>query len=153
MQVKNVIIAADHAGCPLKEAIREWLIANDIHVHNYGTNDATVSVDYPDKAATLARGIERGEANYGILICGSGIGMSIAVNRYDFIRGALVSSPELATLARQHNNANVLILGGRFMDVSTAIECVKNFLTTPFEGGRHQIRVNKLEKMPHDFEK
>ncbi len=153
MQIKNVILAADHAGCPLKEAIRAYLIENKIQVHNYGANDPNVSVDYPDKAAKMAEGINRGEAHYGILVCGSGIGMSIAINRYTYIRGALVSSPELATLARQHNNANVLILGGRFIDVPTAIECVKNFLTTPFEGGRHVVRVNKLERMPHDFEK
>ncbi len=153
MQVKNVILAADHAGCPLKEAIRKWLVENGIQVHNYGTNDPNTPVDYPDKAAKMAEGIERGEALFGILVCGSGIGMSIAVNRYDFIRGALVWNPELATLARQHNNANVLILGGRFTDEAVAIECVKNFLTTPFEGGRHQVRVNKLERMPHDFEK
>ena len=153
MQVKNVIIAADHAGCPLKESIRKWLIENDIQVHNYGANDSSVPVDYPDKAAKMAEGIERGEAHYGILICGSGIGMSIAINRYNYIRGALVWTPELATLARQHNNANVLILEGRFIDEKTAIECVKNFLTTPFEGGRHIVRVNKLERMPHDFEK
>ncbi|MBQ9090421.1 MAG: RpiB/LacA/LacB family sugar-phosphate isomerase [Alphaproteobacteria bacterium] len=153
MQVKNVIIAADHAGCPLKEAIRNWLIENDIQVHNYGSNDPNIPVDYPDKAAKMAEGIERGEAHYGILVCGSGIGMSIAVNRYEYIRGALVWTPELAKLARQHNNANVLILGGRFIDEKTAIECVQNFLTTPFEGGRHVVRVNKLERMPHDFEK
>ena len=153
MQVKNVILAADHAGCPLKEAIRKWLVENGIQVHNYGTNDPNTPVDYPDKAAKMAEGIERGEALFGILVCGSGIGMSIAVNRYDFIRGALVWNPELATLARQPNNANVLILGGRFTDEAVAIECVKNFLTTPFEGGRHQVRVNKLERMPHDFEK
>ncbi len=153
MQIKNVILAADHAGCPLKEAIRTYLTSNGVMVHNYGTNDPDIPVDYPDKAAQMARGIERGEAHYGILICGSGIGMSIAINRYDYIRGALVSSPELATLARQHNNANVLVLGGRFMDKETAIQCVENFLSTPFEGGRHIIRVNKLERMPHDFEK
>ena len=152
MQVKTVIMAADHAGCPLKEALREYLIQAGVQVFNYGTNDPNIPVDYPDLAMKVARGIHHGEAQYGILVCGSGIGMSIAVNRYDYIRGALVSSPELARLAREHNNANVLIFGGRFIDEKTAVEALKVFLSTPFAGGRHIVRVNKLERMPHDFE-
>ncbi len=153
MQIKNIIIASDHAGCLLKEKIRKYLIEKGVQVHNYGTNDPNIPVDYPERAARMAEGINRREAMYGILICGSGIGMSIAINRYNYIRGALVSSPELAKLARQHNDANVLILGGRFIDEKTAIECVDTFLETPFEGGRHVARVNRLERMPHDFEK
>ena len=153
MQVKKVIIASDHAGCSLKEAIMNHLKEQGIAVFNYGTNDETTSVDYPDYAVKVVRGIVHGEAQYGILICGTGIGMSIAVNRYDYIRGALAPTPELAKLAREHNNANILILGGRFTDTKTAIASVDAFLTTDYEGGRHRVRVNKLERMPHDFEK
>ena len=152
MQEKKIIIAADHAGCCLKDEIKEYLIAQEYMVQDYGTNDSAISVDYPEKASLLAKGIYTGEADLGILICGSGIGMSIAVNRYDFIRGALVCSHEMAILARKHNNANVLILGGRLMDAETAKLCVNAFLTTPFEGGRHENRVAELERMPHDFE-
>lgn len=152
MQVKTVIMAADHAGCPLKEILREHLIQSGVQVFNYGTNSAAFPVDYPDYAMKVARGIHNGEAQYGILICGSGVGMSIAVNRYDYIRGALVWTPELARLAREHNNANVLILGGRFIDAATAVQAADVFLSTPFGGGRHVVRVNKLERMPHDFE-
>ena len=153
MQIKNVIMAADHAGCPLKEVIRKYLTEKGIQVFNYGTNDPNVPVDYPDMAARVAKGIVKGESIWAIALCGSGIGMSMAINRYDYLRGALVCSPELATLARQHNNANVLILGGRFMDEETAIQYVENFLNADFEGGRHRVRVNKLERMVHDFEK
>lgn len=151
MQEKKVVMASDHAGCPLKEALRHYLEDNGFQVINYGTNSADNSVDYPDEAYLLAKGIYRGEADLGILICGSGIGMSIAVNRYPHIRGALVCSPEMTELARKHNNANVLILGGRFMDEKTAIECVDKFFSTAFEGGRHENRVRKLRRMPHDF--
>lgn len=151
MQVKKVIIASDHAGCSLKEHLITHLEKQGYTVYNYGTNDPNVAVDYPKKAFYVAKALYRYEAPFAILICGTGIGMSIAVNRYDFIRGALACSPETARLARQHNNANVLILGGRVTDVETAKQCADLFLTTPFEGGRHTARVNQLEKMPHDF--
>lgn len=152
MQEKKVAMAADHAGCPLKEFLRCYLEGAGYQVINYGINDSAQAVDYPDEAYLLAKGIYRGEADLGILICGSGIGMSIAVNRYPHIRGALVCSPELAELARKHNNANVLILGGRFMDEKTAVQCVEKFFSTAFEGGRHENRVRKLRRMPNEFE-
>lgn len=151
MQVKTVIIASDHAGCSLKAALVTHLRDKGITVYDYGTNEVSPPVDYPEKAYYVAKGIRNHEAEYGILICGSGIGMSIAVNRYTFIRGALCCTPEMASLARKHNNANILILGGRLIDVQTACQSVDAFLTTDFEGGRHIARVNKLERMPHDF--
>ncbi len=152
MQGKKIIVAADHAGCGLKKQLKEYLTELGCIIQDYGTDDDSVSVDYPEKAYLLAKGIYTGEADIGILVCGSGIGMSIAVNRYDFIRGALVCSPEMAVLARKHNNANVLILGGRLTDSETAKLCINAFLTTPFEGGRHENRVAELERMSHDFE-
>ncbi len=151
MQEKKVVIASDHAGCPLKEFLIRYLEEKGFLVINYGTNDAQNSVDYPDQAYLLAKGIYRNEAPLGILICGSGIGMSIAINRYSHIRGALVCTPEMAELARQHNNANVLILGGRFINEETAAACVDKFFTTAFEGGRHEVRVRKLGRMLNDF--
>ncbi len=151
MQAKKVIIASDHAGCSLKEQLISYLEDKGYTVYNYGTNDPNTPVDYPQKAFYVAKALNRYEAPFAILICGTGIGMSIAVNRYDFIRGALVCSPETARLARAHNNANVLILGGRVTDADTAKQCADIFLTTAFEGGRHTARVNQLEKMPHDF--
>lgn len=152
MQGKKIIIAADHAGCPLKQQLVDYLRSQDYEVLDFGTSDESVSVDYPDKAYLLAKGLYNHEGDVGILVCGSGIGMSIAINRYSFIRGALVCSPEMAKLARQHNNANVLVLGGRLTSFDTAKTCLDLFLTTPFEGGRHEIRVKKLERMDHEFE-
>lgn len=148
MQDKKILIAADHAGCPLKEGLVAYLKSQGFTPIDYGTDDPQTPSDYPDQAALLARGIAEQAGQYGVLICGSGIGMSIAVNRYPFIRGALVYSPKMAELARRHNNANVLILGGRMTDITTATQCLDVFLTTPFDGGRHTARVAKLERMP-----
>ncbi len=150
MQGKKIAIASDHAGCELKRQLEDMLVQAGYIVVDYGPDCGQSPVDYPDKAALLAKGIYRREADIGILICGTGIGMSIAVNRYPFIRGALVDSVELAELARRHNNANVLILGGRMISFETAKACLDAFLTTPFEGGRHEARVQKLERMPDD---
>ncbi len=152
MQAKKIVIAADHAGCPLKTKLIAHLQQLGHTVINYGTNDETVSVDYPDEAYLLAKGLYTEKADYGVLVCGSGIGMSIAVNRYDFVRAALVCTPQMAELARRHNDANVLVLGGRLTDEQTALEALNTFLLTPFEGERHERRVQKLGRMPHDFE-
>ncbi len=152
MQAKKIVIAADHAGCPLKNKLMTYLESMGHTVINYGTDDETVSVDYPDEAYLLAKGFYTEKADFGVLVCGSGIGISIAANRYDFIRAALVCTPEMAELARRHNNANVLALGGRLTDETTAIQCLNTFLATPFEGGRHERRVLKLGRMAHDFE-
>lgn len=151
MQEKKVIIASDHAGCPMKGLIIPYLEGKGYTVFNYGTDDVTISVDYPDKAALVAKGMTNGEAPIGILVCSSGIGMSMAINRYPNMRGALCCGPEMARLSRAHNNANVLVLGGRFMDEETMKASVDAFLETPFDGGRHEIRVKKLERMPDDL--
>ena len=153
MQGKRILIASDHAGYRMKEYLDAWLREQGYVVLDVGPNDEA-PVDYPDKAYLVAQGLYDREADLGILICGTGIGMSIAVNKYNHIRGALVFTPEMATLARSHNNANVLILGGRTTDLETAVKCTEAFLETPFEGaGRHERRVLKTGRMNHDFEK
>lgn len=151
MQEKKIIIASDHAAYEAKQQITKHLEDQGYTVFNYGTNDPNTPVDYPDKAYMLAKGLAREEAPVGILLCGSGIGMSIAINRYPSIRGALCTSVEMARLARAHNNANVLVLGGRLTPIETLLACVDTFLTTPFDGGRHEIRVKKLERMPNEL--
>lgn len=136
-------IAADHAGFQLKQTLLQKLEGGSYSFEDLGASSED-SVDYPDYAKILVEKMERAEDAYGILICGSGIGMCIAANRSKRIRAALCSSPEQARLARAHNDANVLCLGSRFIDSSVALECVRAFLNTPFEGGRHSRRVEKL---------
>ena len=152
MQVKKICMASDHAGCELKTQLKEDLLQAGYEIIDCGPLDPSKSVDYPDKAKLLANAIKNKEADMGILLCGTGLGMSIAINRYPFIRGALVHSAEYAKLARQHNDANVLVLGGRFLNRKEAFEFAKIFLTTDFEGDRHARRVAKLGGMCHDCE-
>ncbi|MDD3669169.1 MAG: ribose 5-phosphate isomerase B [Alphaproteobacteria bacterium] len=149
MQAKRIGIASDHAGCHFKEIIANYLKDTGYDVIDYGTFKSGVPVSYPDYAYLVAKGVHNHEVWRGILICGSGIGMSIAVNRYPFIRGALVYTPDLAVRARSHNDANVLVLGERAMDAPTAVACVDAFMKTEFEGGRHDARVRKLGEMPN----
>jgi len=136
-----VAIACDHGGFALKEALKSAL--PDVAWLDLGT-DSAASVDYPDFAHRLADAIKDGKAERGILICGSGIGISIAANRHAHIRCALVHDVTGARLCRQHNDANVLALGGRTTGDVVAKECVEMFLGTAFEGGRHQKRIDKL---------
>jgi ribose 5-phosphate isomerase B len=138
-----VALAADHGGVDLKTVLRAHLEAKGIRVLDLGT-DSSASVDYPDYALLLARALKEGRAARGILVCGSGIGMAIAANRHAHIRAALVHDALGTRLARQHNDANVLVLGGRTLGVDVARDCVDLFLSTSFEGGRHQRRVAKL---------
>lgn len=138
-----VAIANDHAGVALKELLREQVIACGFTPLDLGTN-TTDSVDYPDYGHLIAKTVAEGRAQFGIAICGSGIGISIAANRHPGIRAALASSGLAAELARQHNDANILCLGARLIGDAEAKECVKRFLTTNFEGGRHAKRVEKL---------
>ena len=152
MQGKRILIASDHAGYKMKEYLDSFLKRKGYVVIDLGPADET-PMDYPDKAYVVAQGLYDREADIAILICGTGIGMSMAVNKYNHIRGALVFTPEMATLARQHNNANVLILGARTTTIETAVECVEAFLAASFEGGRHDCRVTKIGRMNHDFEK
>ena len=142
--IKTIFIAADHGGVDLKEEIKNFAFNNlNIEWIDLGTN-TTDSVDYPEYGYKMAEAIKAGEASEGIIICGSGIGISIAANRYSHIRAALCTSPEMAKLSRQHNDANVLALGARIITKETALDCVQTFLETEFEGGRHERRVNKL---------
>ena len=140
---ETVAIAADHGGFELKKLLVPELQTLGFKVLDLGTVNGD-SVDYPDFAEALAAAIREHRAGRGVLICGTGIGMSIAVNRQREIRGALVHDVTTARLARQHNNANVLILGGRLLGPELARDCVKIFFSTAFEGGRHERRVAKL---------
>jgi len=143
MPTRPIALAADHAGFVLKDLLVKEIERDGGAVLDLGTNSAD-SVDYPDYADRVAAAIASGEAERGVLVCGSGIGMSIAANRHPGIRAALVHDAVTARLARQHNDANVLVLGGRFVDAETARACLRAFLDTPFEGGRHARRVAKL---------
>ncbi|MBP5344127.1 MAG: ribose 5-phosphate isomerase B [Alphaproteobacteria bacterium] len=147
MQEKKVAIASDHGGFLLKEKLVAELARLGYDVLDKGTDSADCSVNYPDYAAKVAKSIQQGEADRGVLICTSGVGMSIAANRYSFIRGALVFNREMAYLCRAHNNANVLIFGAKFISEKEAKACLKEFLNTDFEGGRHVCRVDQLERM------
>ena len=139
----TVYLASDHAGFDLKAALMAFLTEKGIDVTDVGPHDKT-SVDYPDYGAALAAAMKEDDAASGIAICGSGIGISIAVNRYPWMRAALVSDVTAARLCREHNNANVLALGERLVGIQTALDCIEMFLATPFAGGRHERRVAKL---------
>lgn len=140
---ETIAIASDHGGVELKAILSGELEALGYSVLDLGT-DGPDAVDYPDFAEALTRAMRDGRATRGVLICGSGIGMSIAANRHREIRAALVHDNLSARLARQHNDANVLVMGGRFIGAEVAKDCLKAFLATEFEGGRHDRRVEKL---------
>ena len=141
--MRTIGLASDHAGYPLKEHIKEWLTANGYEYKDFGTN-STDSCDYPQFGHALATAVENGECHTGIAICGTGNGINMSVNHHQGIRGALCWMPEIAELARQHNDANILVMPGRFIDNDTAEKCVKTFLDTEFEGGRHQRRIDAI---------
>ncbi len=140
---QTIAIASDHAGVELKAALKNDIAALGYKVLDLGP-DTKESVDYPDYGHALAKSIQDGKAKAGVVICGSGIGISIAVNRHAGLRAALVHDEETAKLTRQHNDANVLALGARSTPVQTARNILKAFFTTEFEGGRHSRRVEKL---------
>jgi ribose 5-phosphate isomerase B len=142
---KKIGIASDHAGFSLKTLLAHELRRQGYDVVDLGTHSEE-RVDYPDYAYALAKEIESGALQRGIGICGSGIGISIALNRSPKVRAALCNDVTSARLARQHNDANILALGGRVIGTEAALDCVKIFLSTPFEGGRHAGRVEKLGK-------
>ena len=143
MSMQTVAIAADHAGFPLKDHIRTLLEGRKLTVLDLGpyTSD---SVDYPRYADALAAALADGRAARGVLVCGTGIGISIAANRHAHLRAALCHEPLSAALAREHNDANVLVLGGRLIGAAMAEACLDAFLSTPFAGGRHEGRVAML---------
>jgi len=143
MAAEVIAIASDHAGILVKDALKDDISIAGLQVLDLGTNGPE-SVDYPDFADAVTDAIGCGRACWGILVCGTGIGMSIAANRKPFIRAALCHGAVEARLAREHNNANVLVVGARTMSIETARDCLKAFLETSFEGGRHQRRVEKM---------
>lgn len=142
-----LVIASDHGGFGLKESIKAFLQQRGEQVQDLGTVDAEQSVDYPDFARQVAEAISSGRADEGILICGTGIGMSIAANKFAGIRAALVHDRFTAQMAREHNNANILVLGGRVLETDAALEMVSTWLDTAFEGSRHQRRLDKIAEL------
>ena len=145
----RIALAADHAGYELKDELVDWLRAQGHDVADLGTNGPE-SVDYPQFGRKLAQAVAAGEAERGIAVCGTGIGISIAVNREPACRCARVGDPLSAQLAREHNDANVLALGARLIGTEMAKACVAAFLGTSFAGGRHQARVDQLSKQLQD---
>ena len=143
MENKKISIASDHAGVSLKELVSEHLTREGHEIINHGTFN-TESVDYPDYAKKVTNDIIGQVSDFGILICGTGQGMAITANKQEGIRAALCYKPEIAELSRSHNDCNVLTLGARFIDSKVAIECIIKFINTPFEGGRHQNRIDKI---------
>lgn len=143
MASEIIALACDHAGYELKDALKAALVERGYETLDLGTNGPD-SVDYPDFGAAMGAAIAEKRAARGVLVCGSGIGISIAANRNPAVRAALCQNSLMARLSRQHNDANVLALGARLIGIETALDCLDAFLTTDFEGGRHQRRVDKL---------
>lgn len=141
----KIVIGSDHAGFEYKEAIKLYLQKNKVVFFDVGTSGLE-SCDYPDYAHAAAKEIENGKVDFGILLCGSAIGVSITANRHQQIRAALCWENEIAKLSRQHNNANIICLPARFVTLDDALEMIHTFFTTDFEGGRHQKRVDKINQ-------
>ncbi|MDW7645729.1 MAG: ribose 5-phosphate isomerase B [Desulfuromonadales bacterium] len=141
-----LIIASDHGGLELKEALKNYLQDKQVDVRDLGTNGSE-SVDYPDFGEKVARSVSLGEADAGILICGTGIGMSIVANKFPGVRAALAHDEFTARMAKEHNNANILVLGGRIQTSDQGIEMVAAWLDSEFEGGRHQRRLDKIAEL------
>lgn len=141
--MKVIGLACDHAGFELKEYVRSWLTSKGLQYKDFGTY-STESVDYPDFAHPLAKAVEAGECYPGIAICGSGNGINMTLNKHQSIRSALCWIPEIAHLARLHNDANILVMPGRFINTEEANKILNEFFSTEFEGGRHQRRIDKI---------
>ena len=144
INLMSIGVASDHAGYELKTKVIKHLESKGCVVHDFGT-DSAESVDYPDYAHKLASAVESGSCQFGIAICGSGNGVNMTVNHHRKVRGALCWTPEIAALARQHNDANIISLPAPFIEASIALQMVDVFLSTDFEGGRHQRRVEKID--------
>lgn len=142
---QHIAVGSDHAGLDLKHAVKEHLRARGVEVTDKGTH-VRESVDYPDHAHAVASAVAAHQVELGILICGSGNGVAITANKHRGVRAALAWLPELGRLAREHNDANVLALPARFISVEQALAVVDAFLDARFEGGRHQVRVEKIEQ-------
>ncbi len=142
---ERIPIASDHAGFEMKEHLSAALRKLGYEVDDLGTHSPT-STDYPDYAHPLAEQVERGEAKRGVLLCGTGLGMSYAANRHHGVRAAVAWTPEIAALARKHNDANVLVVPARFVSEEDGVQILKTWLETEYEGGRHDRRVAKIER-------
>src|SRR2546423_7839783 len=142
---ETILIASDHAGFELKEKLERALGDLGYDVQDLGTN-STDSTDYADYAHPLAQQVSEGAVKRGVLLCGTGLGMSYTANRYPRVRAAIAWSPEIAKLAREHNDANVLVLPARFLSEDDGMKILKTWLDTPFEGGRHARRVGKIDE-------
>lgn len=141
--MKPIALASDHAGFELKAVVEGYLEARGVAYKDFGT-DSAESCDYPDFAHPAARAVESGECSMGIAMCGTGNGIAMTLNKHQGIRAALCWNKEIAALARQHNDANILVMPARFIDAVTALAIVDTFLDTSFEGGRHQRRIDKI---------
>jgi ribose 5-phosphate isomerase B len=144
--IRRVALGSDHAAFELKEAIKKHLQGKGVEAIDCGTH-STETADYPDYAEKVASLVSKGTASEGILVCGTGIGMSITANKYPNIRAAVVVTPFMAKSCRGHNDANILCLGARIVDIETALNLVDIFLAEPFEGGRHARRVEKMKQL------
>ncbi len=145
--MKRIIaIGSDHRGYKYKEKVKEYLRSHNYEVKDFGT-DSVESVDYPDYAKKAADSVVSGESEMGVLICGTGIGVSIAANKIKGIRAANVTSEKMAEMSREHNNANIICFGGDIVDIDTVIRCIDIFLKTEFGGGRHIQRVEKIKML------
>ena len=142
---EKILIASDHAGFELKEKLERALGELGYDVQDLGT-DSAESTDYADYAHPLAQKVSAGEVQRGVLLCGTGLGMSYTANRYPHVRAAVAWNPDIAKLAREHNDSNVLVVPARFVSEELGIAILKTWLDTPFEGGRHARRVDKIEK-------
>jgi len=147
----KIALGSDHGGYSLKQSLIPFLQERDIQVADAGTNNGDDSVDYPDFAERVALLVTHGEADAGILVCGTGIGISIAANKIPGIRAALVTDVFMARMAKEHNNANILVLGGRVLDEQRACDLVGAWLDATFEGGRHQGRLDKITEIEKKY--
>lgn len=139
-----IIIGCDHAAYPLKEKVKDYLAGKGIDVEDVGTNSEK-SVDYPDFGKKVASMVSNGNFKRGILMCGTGIGMSMVANKFSHVRAALCTEPFSAEMSRRHNDSNILVMGGRMLGETLALEIVRVWLETPFDGGRHQARLNQFD--------
>jgi len=144
-----IAVASDHGGVELKKAIKLTLAARGLNVEDFGTDNGD-SVDYPDFAEKVAGAVSRGDIELGILVCGTGIGMSIVANKFPGVRAALATDEFMAQMAKEHNNANVLVLGGRVLAKDLAVKMVNVWLDSTYEAGRHQRRLDKISRLEED---
>jgi ribose 5-phosphate isomerase B len=146
----RIVVAADHVGFPLKDNVLEYLKSQGLEVEDYGTSSAE-RVDYPDYAEKVAARVAAKQADYGVLVCGTGIGMMLAANKVPGIRAVAANDTISARLAREHNDANILTLGARMIDAAAMRQIVDTWLTTPFAGGRHELRLQKIDALEQHY--